>query len=165
MNWKDAFLKQSYSDYDIFQYLQKSQNKIAFCHQLHYLQMATEKFAKAQLCIDDDPPGKMTHFVLVKYLQTIKGRSDIKRRLGFQYKNTQFQNLINQVLPIAKKIEELAPSGTNNPNPEYPWEDVTNHKVISPLEYDFHEFGPQNKNMPKFISLFSSLIVLSDNRK
>jgi hypothetical protein len=43
--WSDAFLTQARSDWQVFEHLYDSD--FPECHALHYLQMATEKLAKA----------------------------------------------------------------------------------------------------------------------
>jgi len=43
--WSEAFLAQAKSDWQIYEHLEKT--SFSKCHALHYLQMATEKLAKA----------------------------------------------------------------------------------------------------------------------
>jgi hypothetical protein len=160
MTWKEAYLQQSFSDYKIYQDFQKRSSEIPFCHQLHYLQMATEKFAKSQLCHGSKPP-EMTHQILVKYLKNINLRPEIKNQIGFKEKEKKFNNYIESMILIAKQIEQLAPSGKDltKPNPEYPWKRSLTNDVVSPLNYEFINFKNTHINMIKFIGFFKKLII------
>ena len=44
MDWRTALLKQAHSDFEMLEFLRLY--KQPFCHQLHFLQMATEKLGK-----------------------------------------------------------------------------------------------------------------------
>ena len=81
MTWKNAFLRQARSDFRTFRDLQKGNAPL--CHQAHYVQMATEKLAKAYLCPPDGEPPRPTHDALVKFLRVCIERPEIRRRLGF----------------------------------------------------------------------------------
>ena len=48
VNWAQAFARQARSDFEAREHLLQS-NELPQCHQLHYLQMAMEKTAKAHL--------------------------------------------------------------------------------------------------------------------
>ena len=98
----------------------------AECHQLHYLQMVTEKLGKAYFWRSGSPPPK-SHVSLVRFLQALDDRpqSDVKRiavLLGFGTA-LNFENWISTVTPLAYALERLAPSlaGDDAENPEYPW--------------------------------------------
>ncbi|MCH8126640.1 hypothetical protein IIC38_11850 [candidate division KSB1 bacterium] len=160
MTWKDAYLKQAFSDYSIYQEFQKPKNRKPVCHQLHYLQMATEKFSKSQLCKGNKPPEKKTHFVLVRYLRTIKRLPQIRNMLGFKGKHEAFGYFIDSLIPVADMIENLAPAGSGmpKPNPEYPWEDVKTKQVVSPLDYEFMNLSDSITVMAKFKALFDTLM-------
>jgi hypothetical protein len=56
MTWRDAFLKQAHSDYSVYKKL--NELRLPLCHKLHYLQMATEKLAKAYQCNNRNTPPK-----------------------------------------------------------------------------------------------------------
>ena len=53
MTWSEAFCTQAESDFRVFQKLMRENGsgEVAFCHCLHFLQMATEKLAKSFLCL------------------------------------------------------------------------------------------------------------------
>lgn len=95
------------------------------CHQLHYLQMVTEKLAKAYLWRSGTAPPK-SHVSFVNLLKALLSRrkSDavrIPHLLGFGTA-AQFEAWARAVLPLAYELERLAPSlARDGPNPEYPW--------------------------------------------
>lgn len=146
MSWNDAFLSQAWSDYQVFRGLNESRHPN--CHKLHYLQMTTEKLAKACLMeITGNSPPKKTHDAFVRFLQYTKSYPLWKKRLGYEQKKREYAAYIGRMIPIADKIEKLAPalSGSSQPNPEYPWTSCGGY-IQCPADYDFpeikrHELG------------------------
>ncbi len=112
---------------------------IAQCHSLHYLQMATEKLAKAYFWRSGAPPPR-SHAgfrQLLKFLGHIrqKDRDRIASLFSFN-RFTDFQNWIRAVQPIAYDLERLAPDLANDgPNPEYPWPHA--EPLHAPVEHTF----------------------------
>ena len=140
MTWAEAFRRQAASDYQVFKQFSASGSKVAGCHRLHFLQMATEKLAKSFLIgVASDPPKK-THLALVAFLRTISTNRDIRGRFKFGNHPKQFQAYIDSLIPLAERIQALAPLGGNleRPNPEYPWLSGQ-QEVICPADYDFRE--------------------------
>ena len=124
------------------------------CQKLHYLQMATEKLAKAFLSSPSDKPPNV-HKAIVRFLQTCKSRPEIRRQLGFDNQHEAFRLYIDSILDLAGRIEDLAPvGGQERLNPEYPWLDGAG-SVIAPASYGFSEFGQQE--LLKFQNLTDSL--------
>jgi hypothetical protein len=68
--------------------------------------------------------------------------------------------MVNSLLPLARRIEELAPAGDQDaPNPEYPWE--VNGEVKVPVQESFPEIdftSPQMLKLLRFIQLCFELI-------
>ncbi len=128
--WSDAFLAQARSDWEIYKELQDNHSQ---CHELHYLQMTTEKLSKAALATTITPAK--SHQVFVKFLRLTNLNSNIRNRLTGN--PNQYRSIINEILPIADKIEQLAPAydGVAS-NSEYPWEQPDG-SVISPSAYEF----------------------------
>jgi hypothetical protein len=161
MSWREAFLEQARSDNRIRRLL--NQPQVEYCHRLHYLQMVTEKLAKAMLAAPEatDPP-KMVHHALVRMLQTLKGRPDLRARLGYSDANI-FRAFIDSILDLADQIESLAPSaaGFMQPNPEYPWRRAQDNFVITPAAYPFPLFNPRNPKMIKFEKLLGALLSVA----
>ena len=160
MTWADAFLHQARSDNAVRRLL----NARGFeqCHELHYLQMSAEKLAKSYAT----PPGhetppRQTHAALVRFLQTLKSRRDLRERLGYDNANV-FRSYVDSLLPIAQQIEQLPPSaaGLNQPNPEYPWRPHNGADVIAPAHHDFMQTMPESHNLHKFVRLIEALLKL-----
>ncbi len=130
---EQLFLDQARSDYEI--YLCLSQRDV--CHRLHYLQMCTEKLAKAYLWRGGFSPG-LKHNEFEQILRALAARSDFHQMFG--YKNPRgFGLLWPAILGLAMRLQNLAPAGGNNgPNPEYPW--PPNLPTNGPLSYNFPEW-------------------------
>lgn len=108
MGWHESYLIQARRDHAVFQKLSTS-GDIEYCHRLHYLQMLTEKLAKAMLT----PPGSampapMSHLMFVRTLQVLKTRREIRRQLGYGDTAT-FKAHIDSLLDLAGRIERLSP--------------------------------------------------------
>ena len=111
------------------------------CHQLHYLQMVTEKLAKAYFWRSGNPPRK-SHAVFVQFLRRLGSCPSSERK-----KNTKvfgfvqfraFQAHINAIIPLANALQGLAPAlaQDNGPNPEYPWPQNAPQHVPASFEFD-----------------------------
>jgi len=128
-DWQATYFRQARSDYDTFQLLETS--GAAFCQQLHYLQMTTEKLAKG--------------------FASSQRRPELHRLLPGGPK--QINNSIDGLLPYAHLIENLAPANANDgPNAEYPWQ--TPAGVIAPADYAFANLAFNARgmlNMLKFL--------------
>jgi hypothetical protein len=116
--------EQTVADHTVLRLLRK--NEATPCHQLHYLQMVTEKLGKAYFWRKGQPPKK-SHASFVKFLQAVNDRPDpdrtrIAQIFGFR-RSDDFENWISTITPLAYDLERLAPAlaGDNGPNPEYPW--------------------------------------------
>src|ERR1700733_11626935 len=101
MNWHDAFLRQARSDESVRRRLNDSTTE--YSHRLHYLQMVTEKLAKAfQASPTDTEAPTASHIAFVRFLQTLKGRPDIREQLGYKDRKV-FQAFINSLLDLAHR--------------------------------------------------------------
>lgn len=162
MTWREAYLQQEKSDFAFFQKLNMS--NAAKCHQLHFLQMSSEKLAKAYLCSpQENEPYRATHHVLVSFLRTLKLRRDISRLLGYDTKNPHFINYINNLLSVAEKVQNLAPVGSDfsKVNAEYPWRSARNGLTV-PCQFDYDEFYIDDKlNFQRFLDLIAKLLEIA----
>ncbi len=135
--YQKLWWQQAKSDHDTFVLL-RSQG-VEQCHILHYLQMATEKIAKAYFWRSDKPPAK-SHAGLRQFLKFLghtspRDRERIANLFSFRH-FSDFQNWIRAVLPMTHDLERLAPDlAGNGPNPEYPWPHAT--PQYAPAHYDF----------------------------
>lgn len=144
--YQELWWRQAKSDHEVLIIVRR--NGIAQCHTLHYLQMVTEKLAKAYFWRSGAAP-KRSHagFVhLLRFLGQIRqaDRERVAALFAFS-RYADFQNWMRSVLPIAYELERLAPALANDgPNPEYPWPQV------SP------EHAPASFSFPIWSSLTSS---------
>src|ERR1700738_890612 len=93
---------QTRSDHSILMLLRR-QNAQA-CHQLHYLQMVTEKLGKAYFWRTGPPPRK-SHASFVRFLHALDGRPDrdvarVAELFGFARAH-HFENWIPTITPLA----------------------------------------------------------------
>jgi hypothetical protein len=123
-DYQRVWWEQTRSDHEILLLLRRI--SAAPCHQLHYLQMVTEKLGKAYFWRTGRPPRK-SHVSFVRFLQALDNRPDpdltrIAVLLGFG-RAQDFENWIPTITSLAWELERLAPAlaGDNGPNPEYPW--------------------------------------------
>lgn len=145
-SYQELWWQQAKSDHDAF--LLHRSHGIAQCHSLHYLQMVTEKLAKAYFWRSGSPPPRK-HAGFVQFLRFLgQIRQNDRGRIANLFTFTRFsdfQNWIRAVQSIAYDLERLAPALANNgPNPEYPW------------PHDRPEFAPANHNFAIWTSLTSS---------
>ena len=120
----ELFLAQSRSDFRMFRRLDNIE--IEPCDPLHYLQMATEKLAKADY-LRSGQSTRLSHLGFVRFLRMFINRSGVAiKRIAplFHIRSVDgFLALIRSFLPLAHSLESLAPAiaGMAGPNPEYPW--------------------------------------------
>ncbi len=136
-SYQELWWQQAKSDYDAFLLLREW--GVAQCHTLHYLQMATEKIAKAYFWRSGRPPSR-THAGLRQFLKFLghigpRDRERIANLFSFG-RFTDFQNWIRATLPIAHDLERLAPDlASDGPNTEYPWPHAAPQDA--PARHDF----------------------------
>lgn len=156
-NWRMAFYLQARSDFNVIVHLNNMQH-VEHCHRIHYLQMTTEKMAKAFLATSNQQP-KPRHEAFIEFLRTEKLTQRIRPLVKIRA-SSQYRAYIDSLLSIAERIEQLAPKGrSHQPNPEYPWQsripDPHNvnryiNSICVPAEYSFPEL---NMKDIKFIKL------------
>lgn len=134
--------QQAHSDLSI--YILLRQQGVAICHVLHYLQMTTEKVAKAYYWREGNPPPKShAGFVqFVRFLGQIRQSSrqeQVANLFGFQ-RFSDFQTSLRSIIHIAYDLERLAPDlALDGPNPEYPW--PHDQPEQAPALYQFSIWG------------------------
>jgi len=151
--WAEAFLAQAQSDWKVYEHLAESD--FPACHALHYLQMATEKLAKAYLLADinEIEDVRSTHRAFTRFLQLIARSKRLEKEMRMTAR--QLLAYVHQALPLAYEVESLAPSlALGGSNPEYPWE-APGGIIQTPAAYKFaikkvlHE--PRGRNLIKLI--------------
>ena len=157
-DWSDAHLKQARSDLEVYEFL-KSEKGLPHCHELHYIQMATEKLSKAAMYQDNPShagPIK-THKTFLKFLKIAERAPSLKKR--FQMSASQWRAHLKSLRTVAFEIQKLAPAvAGNGPNSEYPWEDHTG-TVFFPAGHNFRIHiilsKPKGRSLLKFVKLIS----------
>jgi hypothetical protein len=157
------FLVQARSDFKIFKLLREKceSQELPPCHALHYLQMATEKLAKARAW-KDGPIGE-SHLAFDGFLKGLKSNRQVQKQLGYEGKNESWRQLIRKSGPLAKAVEDLAPSiAKDGPNPEYPWPRAAPR--YAPAEYEFTVWANLQKpsDGPMFLNLVGSLFAVAE---
>ena len=111
------------------------------CHQLHYLQMVTEKLSKAYLWGSGTPPKK-SHVGFGRFMRLLLQvpRSQRQQRIatifGFR-RFRDFESWTRTALPLVYALERLAPDlAGDGPNPEYPWPHADPEFVPATFEFD-----------------------------
>ncbi len=128
------FLIQGQSGFAVFTLL-RNNSRVAPCHALHYLQMATEMLGKAYVW-KFGPPAKLSHHAFVRFLRNLETNRLAQRQLGCDGQNERWQNLIAKSIPLAQGVESLAPNlAGDGPTPEYPWPPAM--PDTAPVEHEF----------------------------
>jgi hypothetical protein len=122
-SFQELWWEQFRSDHSVLILLRR--NGADPCHQLHYLQMVTEKLAKAYFWRSGDSPPR-NHAGFAQFMRSLGGvqpskQAQIAASLGF--KNfSSLRTWIRAVQPMVYDLERLAPAlSLDGPNPEYPW--------------------------------------------
>jgi hypothetical protein len=128
---------QAKSDHAAFVVLRRA--GVHECQMLHYLQMASEKLAKAYLWRTELPPPR-SHVGLMRFLRALLSRSsaDLRRiaRVFDFARPRDMEAWVRQIQPLAYDLQNLAPAEANDgPNPEYPW--PHDAPISCPAEYTF----------------------------
>ncbi len=148
-DWRSALLVQARSDFEMLVFLRRHQQP--FCHQLHFLQMATEKLGKGFATAPGGSQPPKVHRAFVGFLRSVRGNLQLRRACNCGA--GQLDAYIAALLPLARLIEDLAPSNASDgPNPEYPWREQK--RIVAPADYDFKSLQFDERrmvNMLKFL--------------
>jgi len=141
-DWRTALFEQARSDYELLQLL--GRENAPFCHQLHYLQMATEKLAKGFSTPPGGPQPPKVHRAFVSFMRSVNGNRRLRQACNCG--PGQIEAYIASLLPLARLIEDLAPANANDgPNPEYPWREPGG--IVAPVNYHFTNLQFRGRNM------------------
>lgn len=154
--WAHAYLEQARSDWETYTVV--SENDCAACHELHYLQMTTEKLGKAALLRSrtaDLEDVRKTHKAFVSFLKVTARNPNIQEELSMS--GRQLREYVIGLLPLADQIERLAPTlCQGGPNAEYPWE-TPSGEIMAPSLYNFSIAGdlshPTGRKLLKLITV------------
>jgi hypothetical protein len=156
-NWQAAFLNQARVDWAAYQ--KTRLGTWPECHQLLFLQMASEKLGKAVLIAGPSNLETITqsHAAFVMFMRFAGNNHKLQKMLGL--KKSQQRAQFKSLLPLAHEIELLAPAlAQGGPNPEYPWQN-TSGDIFAPTNYPFpliqrlHQ-TPQGIQLLKYVEIF-----------
>jgi hypothetical protein len=114
--WQIAFLKQARTDWEAYQRTLPA--VWSTCHRLLFLQMASEKLAKAVLIASHSTLGTITqsHAAFVMFMRVAGNNQKLQKALGM--KKAQQRAQFKALLPLAYEVERLAPTlAQSGPNP------------------------------------------------
>lgn len=159
MTWRDAFFEQARSDLEIYEDLNRPE--IPLCHRLHFLQMATEKLSKGFLSPPNGDQPPRIHNMLVRFLRTLRDRSDYRNQLGYRNQAAAFRSMIDGLMTVADQIESLAPAVDDAARPancEYPCQ--ANGRIVTPVSHSFAEID--QLALRRFDRLIRELIRIAE---
>ena len=136
--WASAFAAQSQSDWQAYDFLAAATHLPA-CHQLHSLQMACEKIAKAYRCRDKSVNLEellKRHVGFSKFMGSFLTSPSLKE--AYRGRAAQLSEVSRLARALAREIEKLAPAvdrAASPENAEYPWD--FGEDVISPCHYSY----------------------------
>jgi hypothetical protein len=116
-----------------------AEHKAPICHQLHYLQMASEKVAKAYRFRDTSTsPEKLLceHVGFTKFFNGFLLSDRVKQM--YEGKANQLGQIAKPCRQLALELEKLAPAvdADKRPaNPEYPWQHGA--AILVPCKHEF----------------------------
>lgn len=173
-DWANAFLMQARSDFLVYKRLAEiPHGEVPVCHRLHYLQMATEKLAKAyrsrdtQAALHGEEGLLRKHVGLVKFMRALLKSPQVKEQ--YQGRNGQLAKLSKIAEGIAREVEKLAPAvdeDTAPANTEYPWLDA--QRVVAPCDYAFPNLSSIVDGHPdggRFLKLIKDAIDRFDSTR
>lgn len=155
--WASAFAEQSRSDWQVYISL-AAEPRIPTCHELHYLQMACEKIAKAYRCRDTAANLEellKRHVGFAKFIGSFLASPSIKE--AYSGRDAQLRQIARIARVLAREIEKLAPAvdrAGSPENAEYPWE--SGDDVVVPCRYGYPRLSlltsPGGRTLLKLVS-------------
>ena len=150
----EAFLAQARSDFVVFELLMaQDRQAVPECHALHYLQMATEKLAKAIRLAYGDEFDRYSHVAFSQMLHILR-RPDVGAGLGWP-SWPKYRAFVTRLQPLLREIDECNPAvGPQRPgntppqerrNVEYPWPSRDSSGRTLWLAPSGHDFGIVDK--------------------
>jgi hypothetical protein len=158
MNWQEAYLAQARSDWTTYRILQQHAD-VGAHDELHYLQMASEKLAKAALLASGVELAEVrtTHRVVVKCLRVLRHCGPLQRAYGLD--NDAWRQMLGSLAPAADSIELLCPAlAGSGPNTEYPWSTVDGGEAIAPCRHAWRPDPRQNRRTIRLLALLDLLL-------
>jgi hypothetical protein len=152
--WAIAFHQQGRSDWVIFREF-NGRSDVPRAQALHYLQMATEKLAKAYRLRDAKTDlDQMNHVGFLAFFNMYMRSPQMREE--YKGKTAQWRIVQRECERFARNVELLAPAVDRQVHPdntEYPWE--AGGAVIVPILYTFPNLSflqqPQGRNFLNLI--------------
>lgn len=142
--YAEAFATQGRSDWALYKHLTGlAKPSFPQCHALHYLQMATEKIAKAYRLRDtagDVDELVKHHTGFVEFVNAFFRSPAIRQEYNGQ--DAALRTLQKNAVLLAQEIENLAPAIDRQARPEnaeYPWQ--RDDAVVAPCQFTFPNLG------------------------
>ena len=155
--WATAFAAQSRSDWEVYKLLAQ-QAGLPACHGLHFLQMASEKIAKAYRSRDTGANlGEVlgAHVGFERFINAFLLCPTIKEE--YEGRGAQLRQIIKTARLLAREIERLAPAvdRLHTPeNAEYPW--AHGDEVVAPCAYEYPSLSllttPRGRTFLNFVA-------------
>jgi len=149
IDWRKAFALQALSDLAARDKLAEACAEL--CHQLHFLQMASEKVCKAhRIEAEGYEKLKNRHDVIAKTLPVLA-----KQVFSSEYHFDPKHGQRGAIQRIAREIELLSPScdrETRPDNSEYPWLNVKG-EVQAPCLYSFSSLMEDRRTLIQIIQV------------
>ena len=138
MTESEAFLRQARSDFSIYQLLHETEG-LPKCHELHYLQMNTEKLAKAvRLVFGGSSAAGYSHAAFSKLAGVLRMHRPTAAAMDMEPR--AFRHFIRRTSALMAEIEQLHPQLGAAANVEYPWRgrDASGSSTWhAPIDYHF----------------------------
>lgn len=150
--------EQAKSDFEVFELLRAQ--GVAPCHALHYLQMATEKIAKAYLWRQPCSPPPRSHAGFVQFLRFLgQVRRADQERIAQLFNFGTIRGLQSWVKAngdLAYALERISPAlAGDGPNTEYPWPHV--QPTTAPVNHSFELWAEltqvRGRNFMRFVRI------------
>jgi len=131
-----AYLEQAKADFESYKLLKISDQPIS--QWLHFLQMSSEKAGKAYLAAYGSSSEQLrkSHLAFGRFIRILPRNKLLQR--DWKISSEQLKQYLNQIHPIADRIERLAPALSNGPNAEYPWM-LPDGEIRVPCTHDFKD--------------------------
>lgn len=131
-----AYLRQAKADFVCYKLLKVGSQPAS--QWLHFLQMASEKTGKAYLAAYGNSLEQLrrSHLAFGRFVRLLPRNRKIRKERKISPRQMKYH--VDRILPLADKIERLAPALSDGPNAEYPWK-IPGGQLMTPCIYDFKD--------------------------
>ncbi|QTA92982.1 hypothetical protein [Desulfonema magnum] len=131
-----AYVRQAKADFICYKLLKAGGQPAS--QWLHFLQMTLEKTGKAYLAAygSDLEHLRRSHLAFGRFIRLLPRNRAIRKERKISPRQLKYH--IDRILPLADKVERLAPALSEGPNAEYPWKNPAG-QLMTPCIYDFRD--------------------------